>query len=497
MNLLQRLGLVKATLPTAARQEERQTVSVATTQGRPSWDQSPFGALNPFARVPLTQNLETYEQLVQTIPGHNGALKTLTSLVGCPVLESEDQNALTEHNDWRSRLQVNQSAVGFDVWFACHVINHLTYGLAAAEVVLNGSKTDVYALQELHPRTLELKPRRTRYGLDLVQKGGFPGLDVVLNPDLILRDVHDLRDDHPWGKGLLFGTTFTSQIYTRMLQSLGNTWERYGVPIVTAVYKPPTGQGGLSDPSGTKGASIAEGAKTALNEIYRARAEGKTKDLVMVGDWEFSILGAEGEGLDIVGPGRHLLEQHVASTGLPPIFYGYQWQQGERIGAVQAGLVKKMIEAIQGHLGPQVEYLFRLRQALVGRPFDWTLKWEAPSLIDRAEDAKADLTEAQAAAAQQKVDLEDWRLGVIEAWEYAVRRRPEFEGKTKAEVLALLPNLLSEPPAPVSPFGGGGEGGTSSNENETQSGRNGGGFGRGLDLYSAKAFGNGKNGRHS
>ena len=46
MSLLQRLGLVKATLPAPARQEERQAVSVATTQGRPSWDQSPFGALN-------------------------------------------------------------------------------------------------------------------------------------------------------------------------------------------------------------------------------------------------------------------------------------------------------------------------------------------------------------------------------------------------------------------------------------------------------------------
>ena len=493
MNWFQRLLLAKATLPTQARQEERQTISVATTQGRPSWDQSPFGALNPFARVPLTQNLETYEQLIQTIPGHNGALKTIVSLVGCPVLESEDAEALSEHNDWRSRLQVNQSAVGFDVWFATHCINHLTYGLAAAEVVLNGSLTDVYALQELHPRTLELKPRGRRYGLDLIQKNSPLGVETPLNPDLILRSVHDLRDDHPWGKGLLFGSTFTSQIYTRMLQSLGNSWERFGVPIVTAVYKPPTGQGGLSDPAGTKGTTIATAAKQALNEIYQARANGQTKDLVMVGDWEFSILGAVGDTLDIVGPGRHLQEQFVASAGLPPIFLGYQWQQGERIGAVQAGLVKKMVEAIQGHLGPQVEYLFRLRQALVGRPFDWTLKWEAPSLIDRAEDAKADLTEAQAQAAQQKVDLEDWRIGVIEAWEYAVRRRPELKGKTKAEVLDLLPNLLSTPPAPVSPFGGGADGGTSSQDNETQSGRNGGGFGRGLDLYSSKVWnGNGK-----
>lgn len=492
MNLLQRLGLVKATLPSAARQPEREVVSVATTQGYPSWNPSPFGGLSSFQKVPQAQNLEIYEQMVQMVPSHNGALKQFCNLLGCPTLESEDKTALQEHNDWRSRLQVNRSAVGFDIWFCSHVINTLTYGLGAAEIVLTGTRGDVYALNELHPRTLELRPRQRGYGVDLVQGNQPFGVGpVVLNPDLILKSVHDLRDDHPWGKGALFGMNTTGQIYSNMLQSLGQTWERFGVPNIVGVCKLPPN---TSDPQGRAGATVVAAAKAAVDEVMRSRSEGKPKNLVMVGDWEFSILGGQGDTLDIVGPGRHINEQHVASFNLPPMLLGFQWQAGERIGWVQAGLASKRIDLLRAHFEPQIMYLFRLRQALIGRPFEWQLKWEAPSLIDRGEDAKAELTEQQADKTELDVLEREWRWGVRSAEDVARARRPELKDATDAEVRAACPDLLTEPPMPMSPFGGGQEeteeGGPTPAENRP--------FGRSADLvYSKGVFGkNGRGGKH-
>jgi len=169
---------------------------------------------------------------------------------------------------------------------------------------------------------------------------------------------------------------------------------------------------------------------------------------------------------------------------------GLQWQTGERIGAVQAGLVGEMIDEIREHMESSLRYLFDLRQLIVNRVFDYTLTWEAPSLMDAAEQAKADLLEAQADGARLKVEERKWTLGINSPEDVARAMRPELAGKDDAEVRSALPLLLASPPLPVmepgAPFGDEPAGSTS----------NGNGQSRSLDggFYNSKLWGG--NGRH-
>lgn len=486
MNVLERLGLVKATLPLSARQPEREQVAVASSQARMSWDNNVGFGFNQFSRIPQHLNLKLCEDLVRMIPVLNAALERIVQMVGCPKLISEDEAALLEHNEWRERLPVNRTQVGFDPFFATWAMDHLTYGRSHAEMILTSGLTDVFALQELHTRTIELRPRSRGYGVDLVQNLGVFGAEVVLNPDLILTAVHDIRTDSPQGNSLVFGLDFVSEIYGKMLVSLRGTWERFGEPTWHIDWVPPDG---FSDPQGTKSRAIATAHAGELGSIMKDRSEGKIRAFSTVGGVKATILGADGEALDIAIPGRHILEQIVAKTGIPPFLLGIQWQAGERYSWVQAQILSKLIHAIRGHLGPPILYLYRVRQALVGRPMpDAKLEWDAPSLIDLMEQAKADLTEAQADVIELKVLEREATLGIRSMEDVARVRRPELEGKTDAEVRAKLPRLLSEPPMPVmEPFGSGG--GT---EEETPASGENRPTGRSDLVYGSKWNGNGR-----
>jgi hypothetical protein len=441
--------LVRRALPERARLPERTGEAISQPMARKSWETDPFGLVNPFFRIPANENLLLNEQLVKTIPVINAAVDRLTQLVGCPAAKSDDEATLEDLMDWWENLRVNQVQTGGGNLFAGFVKSHLVYGRAHVEIIPAASGRDLFALQLIHTRTTELKPRPGRYGVDVVQPQGF-GQQLVLDDALLLTAVHDIRDDNPNGNSLLMGLPFVAEIYNKLLASLKECWERYGVPIYFVKYIPPEN---VSDPTGTKGAAVIRDALAGLEEAQIAKANGRTKDFGAAGNFAVEILGANGEALDIEVPGRQILEQIVAKTGLPAWMLGMHWSDTERRSSVEASLLGEMIDEIREHLEPEIRYLFELRQAFVGRPFEFEICWEAPTLIDQMESAQAEKAEAEARAAALKVDERLWTLGMLPAWQVAERNAPGMEGKSEEEILTALPDLLDQPPVPVSPFG--------------------------------------------
>ncbi|HEY9014927.1 MAG TPA: hypothetical protein VIM84_07680, partial [Gemmatimonadales bacterium] len=282
----------------------------------------------------------------------------------------------------------------------------------------------------------------------------------------------------PQGNSLLYGLPFVAETYNKMLAALKETWLRYGTPKFHVTYVPPDT---LNDPRGLITGPIANQIARALEQTLRDSSNGKTSDLVTVGDVRISIIGAEGEALDIEVPGRQILEQIVAKTGLPSWMLGLHWSTTERMSSVEASLLGEMIDHIREHLEAEIRYLFTLRQLLVGRPFEWELEWEAPSIIDQMQTAQAEKTEAEALSARIKANRELWSLGALTDIMFVQRVLPEFEGKSEAEIRRMLPGLLAQPPSPVMAVGAGQVNGQQENDNAARP------FGRSL-TYS--------NGRH-
>lgn len=447
MNLLERFGLQrKASLPVVAR-EEMGVVALASSQTRRSYQLGSPVLANPFLIVPQHQNLVLYEQFAKTIPILPAAMRRITELVGCPKAASEDQDATDEVNEWWENVQVNQIQQGGANWFAGHVFDHQLYGRAHAELIPTADRTDIGAIQELHTRTIDLRPKAVAYGVEIVQRLALGGFPKVLNPALILTSVHDIQGDSPQGNSLIGGLEFVSEIYEKILIATRGVWNRFGQPSYWLNFEPPEK---WDDPLGIRGAAINANQAAMMDNIEQARANGDIKNFSTVGKVTVQILGANGETLDIEVPGRHILEQICAATGLPPWMFGYHWSTTERLSRDQAIILGERIDSVREHLEAPLLYLFRLRQALVGRPFTekCMLEWEAPSLMDATEEAKGDLLRAQADGAKLKILEREWTLGIVSNIDVAREMRGDLEGMTDAEVLAKLPDLLAAPPAP-------------------------------------------------
>ena len=328
------------------------------------------------------------------------------------------------------------------------------YGRAHAKIIPTARYNEVFALQELHTRSIEMRPREG-YGVDLVQNiglGGF-GFEKPLDQDLILTTIHDYHQDNPHGCSIICNIPRVAEILNRMLESLAATWERFGTPTFVAIYKPSKE---ISDPSGTKATEVISSVVTGLEAAMLAKANGQTRDIAAAGDFDIQILGAAGETLDIEVPGRLILEEITSVFGLPSWMLGKHWSTTERLSENEAKLIGENIDELRSHLIAGIRYLFTLRQLLVGRPFDFTIEWDAPSLMDAQSEAQADKTKAEALSANIKANRELWNLGALTELDFVRRVRPDLEEATDAEIRTACPELLAVPPVAMSPFGGGG-----------------------------------------
>ena len=465
--------------------QERQPPRLVLPQARPSWQ--PFAAdiANPWFEVPQDQNLRLYEQLVQTIPVLPRAISALVDLVGVPCVEAEpDVKAAIE--TWMGQVVTNRIQSGFNCWFPAWLGDMLLYGRAHAELILPQSLDDLYAIQNLHPRTIDLRPSGDGYHLEIVQIMSQRGMWQTLNPRLILNGIHDVKTDLPHGHSLLFGLPFIAEIITAMTKSYKGVWERFGNPSYFINWLPP--KEGFADPTGAKSQGFVNGMRNLWDTAMQNRANGDVQDLVYAGEWKIQIVGAEGEALEFTVPYRELILQLLAKTGVPPFLVGLHDATTETLSTTQAGLLSANVARIRASVQPQLEYAIRLRQRLAGQPDAFTLGWESPTLVDLLEHARADLFAAQAEAQCLRNDEDIWRLGALTPLEFVRRHREDLAAKSDAEVLAMLPALVDTPPAPQPPPGLGAAGNLTGNDGQGNTGSRG---ARSLTYAS-----NGRNGKH-
>lgn len=435
----------KIPLPVPTNDLERDVPKLIHPQARASWQPLTADIGNPWYRVPQAQNLRIYEQLIETIPMLYRAITCIVQLVGVPVIEAED-DVKAQIDEWMGGVLVNRIATGFNSWFSCWLADMLLYGRAHAELILPISRDDIYGIQELHSRTIDLRPNPDKYSIDIVQILAMRGMFQTLNKRLIVTAVNDLRNDLPHGNSLLFGLPFVAEILTAIFKDTKRIWERFGTPTYHIRYMPPKD---FPDPTGARGQSYVSALMNYWNTMMKNRANGDLQDFATAGDIEVRVIGAEGAAMEITKPVREILSQMCAKTGLPPFLLGMQWQTTEAMSSVEGGLLSEMIEQIRGHVTPEIAYMIKLRQLLAGNKPEFTITWRAPTLIDLIETARGELFQSKALA-QKIANNEDlWRIGVIDKFEFARRHREDLATATDEEIQAACPLLLDQPPAPL------------------------------------------------
>ncbi len=146
-----------------------------------------------------------------------------------------------------------------------------------------------------------------------------------------------------------------------------------------------------------------EALKTDLSSVVRAKRAGQSADFVHAidkdSDIKIDIIGSDGQELSLETPARHVLEQIVSKTGLPPWMLGMHWSTTERLAEFESEMVLADVATRQGAKLPPLNRVVSTMLRMRGRTWkkgDWQLKFNQVNLHDIEKQARARFLNAQA-----------------------------------------------------------------------------------------------------
>ncbi len=346
----------------------------------------PFGALRNSYVLGKCER-ELYRSLRESIPVIDAAVYKLVRLIGSFRLKCDDPGAQAAMERFCREVPVNGLSQGLDHFVSEYFEQLLTYGTAVGEIV-PGAPGEWPALYNSSLEQVVLLPGASPLQVKVCvpSPGGEP--EEVPCPGLVLCSVVMAQPGEIYGRSLLRGLPFVSDILLKILQTVGTNWERIGNVRFSVTYRPGENDRGFS----------RERAMQIAGEWSKAMKSPEPRDFIAVGDVNIQAIGADVEMPDCQVPARLILEQIVAKLGIPPFLLGLSWSSTERMSSQQADMLTSELEYYRRVLGSMLERLGGLFLKLQGFGGTCRVEWENISLQDEVELAKAQLYRARAKA---------------------------------------------------------------------------------------------------
>lgn len=401
--------------------------SIGQVVPRPNSAQGPWSPYfsGYIARVVSPQ---LFEILRESIPVLDAAIDRLVTLDGVPEIEGDNQALVDEIRDWAQSVRCGDTEFGLSA-FVRNWRNEIhEQGFGLVEWVYASGGRDIERLNVADSKSIQFARHEDgrlgvyfspQYKQRYIADAATHGVEQVLSgrasanvqPGVLgLRTELDMRNKRimayrsenggdPYGVSLLRSMEFVSQTLLTIENGLLNSWERFGDPSFHVHYK----AGGRVD------SEVLESRRKVIAEDFAASIAGKrsgqSADFVTAvdkdSDMAITIIGHDGQVLEIETPARHVLEQIVAKTGLPPWMLGLIWGTSERLAKFQSELLKQESDTRTAMERPHVEAVIAAMLRVRGRtwrPGDWRVVYDKPNLSDEVAKAQARFMNAQADA---------------------------------------------------------------------------------------------------
>ena len=380
------MGLFKS------RKQER--VSVPVTQ---NGSRHTFGMLDGY--VPLgAPQLRLYKALREAVPVIDAAVFKLVRLTGGFRVECSDKQVCKALEEFIECVPVGGNRQGLAAFVSSYFEQLLTCGTALGEIVTD---TDGMPCGLFNAPLDGIELKRAGNGFDVeiyVRKGC--ELKKAPRQELCLLSVLNPEPGALTGNSLLKGMPFVSGILLRIFESIGANWDRVGNLRFAVTYNPKN--------DAMDRAYAKDRAMQVAKEWGEAMQSGsEIKDFVAVGDVQIKVIGADNQILDSEIPVRHMLEQIVAKTGIPPFMLGLSWSSTERMSSQQADALTSELEAYRRILTPVIRKICVAFLRSRGFACNPEIIWDNITLQDEVELGKARLYNAQAA----KLEAENEKRG--------------------------------------------------------------------------------------
>ncbi|WP_309479161.1 hypothetical protein [Brevibacillus agri] len=358
--------------------------------------QTRSGATHPFSSfanyVPNQVNVKLYKEMREALPILDVGIQNLRRLIGTPVVRVGAPNSRRqkEWDGWRRRVKVGKTGKGLSTFVSQYTDALIQNGYSAAEILPVLGKTDIYALIPIDSEIVTVKDTPDPTDLVLAERRPMEPEPVPYPiPEWIIYSAYEASPKNPYGRGLLTGLPFLTDIMARIFHATGQNWERFGDLKYNVDITLPDGV----DPETAK-KFIAMTEKSWSAAMKKTR-QGKVQDFIGT-NVKVSVIGADAEQLEMEVPVRTILEQVVAKTGLPPFVFGFSWSSRETMTKAQSDILTSLIDDWREMIQPAVEQIVEWWCRFRGYPVDYVIEWPEASLQDIEGMANAELTKARA-----------------------------------------------------------------------------------------------------
>ncbi len=334
-----------------------------------------------------------YRELRNSVPIIDAAIEKLVRLVCDFEITCGDKEAEKEMQKFFRSVPVGGNSKGLEAFISVYFDQLLTYGTAVGEIIPTVSGA-FGALYNTSLRDISLKRNENGFDVDICLSG--VGEQTPTRPDLIMMSALNPSPGHIEGTSMLQSLPFVSSLLLRIFETVGTNFERVGNVRYAVTYKP-------ANDAMDKAFAKDRALQIASEWSKAMNSSGSVHDFVAVGDVQIKAIGADNQILDTEIPVRHMLEQIVAKTGLPPFMLGLTWSSTERMSAQQADILTSELEHYRHILESVLIKIGNTFLRMNGFAEEATVEWKDICLQDAVEEARARLYNAQAEKLEKEV----------------------------------------------------------------------------------------------
>ena len=356
------------------------------------------GMLFPIDETFSSLHLNLYDQLRENIPIIDAAIAKIIRLLGTFQVTSGRGDIDRELSRFLQYLRVGYNGMGLQRFIEGYLDDLLTYGNAIGEIVLSKDRQNIVAVMNA-PLT-RIKIERDEQHLQpifYVQKDG-ADYERIRYPQLILFSARNPDSGKLLGNSLLKGLPFVSSILMQIYNCVDKNFERLGNLRFAVTYHPDG-----SDLEEAYARQIASNIADQWTDVMNSAKYGLVKDFVAVGDVDIKVIGADIQMIDIEVPIRHICEQIIAKTGIPPFILGINWSTTERMSTQQADILTSELDSYRSLLNPVILQVCDCWMQLHGYHLPLQVNWNTVKLTDEVELARARLLNAQAQEIEERL----------------------------------------------------------------------------------------------
>lgn len=346
----------------------------------------PFSSLCNYSPV-NSGDINLYSALREAVPIIDAAIMKIVRLLGSFEVRCDNEKTQKELNRFLSTVKVGASKRGIDSFISTFFEQMLTYGTGVGEIVVDGKTITHLFNSDL--RGVALEHGKTPIELKILSSDGKGGFFSVKYPELIVVCPHNPEPGKLYGKSMLKGLPFVSDILLTIYNTIGINWERVGNVRFAVTYKP-------QNDSVDKAYAKERAMQVAEQWSKTMQDKSVVRDFVAVGDVSIRAIGADNQILDSDVPVRQMLEQIVAKLGVPPFLLGLSWSTTERMSSQQADILTSEIDAYRREITPVIEKICDVWLRLRGSQSEYQIIWDDVTLQDIAELAQSRYYDAQA-----------------------------------------------------------------------------------------------------